>query len=128
MFELSYQSPSKMVNFAQKRVCVGSVSRFGHTHWFDHKPKLLIHRKISTSSVESEDGGSRALDKQIIRLFDSDDIPTQAFEKLFDIYERSVERESHLYNDSSFSLTKMSISMSVSSDKFPSHDTLGRVV
>ena len=51
-------------------------------------------RNLSVSSCDSEDGSPRKmLDKHIIQLFENNDIPAQAFEKVFEIYEEFVERK-----------------------------------
>ena len=43
---------------------------------------------------DSEDSSPRKmLDKHIIQLFENNDIPAQAFEKVFEIYEEFVQRK-----------------------------------
>ncbi len=55
-----------------------------------------VRKFSSSSSMESEDGSSSSrslLDRSIIQFFESNDIPVQAFEKVFGIYEEFVERK-----------------------------------
>ena len=59
-----------------------------------HDSEAERQRLPSGSSTDSQDGSPRVLlDRHIINLFENNDIPVQAFERVFSIYEEFVESE-----------------------------------
>ena len=59
-----------------------------------HDSEADRQRLQSGSSTDSQDSSPRVqLDRHIINLFENNDIPVQAFEKVFSIYEEFVGSE-----------------------------------